>query len=93
MNNTSRLAALRKEVSGIDKQILALLGKRFKITDQIQQIKLALGLKITQQKRENELLNKYIRLAVRKKLNPTMIRKLFTMVFSYSKKSVIIKGK
>lgn len=93
MKTTSRLTSLRKEVSGIDKQILALLGKRFKITNEIQQLKLVLGLKITQPKRENELLNKYLLLATKKKLDPTLIRELFTLVFSYSKKSAIIEGK
>lgn len=93
MKIMSRLNKLRKEILDIDKQILALLGKRFEATYKIQRIKLALGLKITQQKRERALLKKYLRFAARRKLNPAFVKKLFVLVFSYSKKSAIIKGK
>lgn len=75
----------------IDKKILELLTKRFQATDKIQTIKTELGLKITQKGREIDLLEKYTQKAKEYGLPSDLIKKIFKMVFSYSKKTGIIK--
>ena len=76
----------------IDKKILELLTERFQATDKIQTIKTELGLKITQKGRETGLLEKYTQKAKEYGLPSDLIKKIFKMVFSYSKKTGIIKG-
>lgn len=91
MFTTKKLNLIRKAVETIDKKILELLTKRFQATDNIQTIKTELGLKITQKGRETDLLEKYTQKAKEYGLPSDLIKKIFKMVFSYSKKTGIIK--
>jgi len=92
MFTIKKLNLIRKEVETIDKKILELLTERFQATDKIQTIKTELGLKITQKGRETGLLEKYTQKAKEYGLPSDLIKKIFKMVFSYSKKTGIIKG-
>jgi len=90
MNTSAHLQKLRNDVQLIDRSIIKLLGKRFKATEQIQSIKRQLKMPINQKKREKELLEKYIKAAIKLNIPTPVINKLFKVVFSYSKKSGII---
>lgn len=93
MNNlkNQKLKELRSAVESIDNQIISLLVKRFKHTAEIQKLKRDLKIPISQKKREADLLNKYEKRAVRGKLPIALLKRLFTLLFAYSKKSGIIK--
>ena len=91
MFTIKKLNLTGKEVETIDKKILELLTKRFQATDKIQTIKAELGLEITQKSRETDLLEKYAQKAREYGLPSDLIKKIFKMVFSYSKKTGIIK--
>ena len=81
----------RKKVEKIDAQILSLLKKRFVLTEKIQSIKHILGLPIWQKAREKALLNKYTAAALKKGLPPSLVKNLCRLLFSYGKKTGIIK--
>ncbi|MBI2639232.1 chorismate mutase [Candidatus Peregrinibacteria bacterium] len=88
---TQELKKMRKRVESIDIQIIKLLRERFIFTNQIQTLKRVLFHALNQKKREKTLLKKYVALAKRYGLNMQLIKKLFQSIFSYSKKSGIIK--
>lgn len=88
----NQIAVLRKKIDEIDKDILILLGERFRTTSKIQYVKRALHLAIAQNKRERGLLSRYRLFAKKYNLPPLFIKKLFQTIFSYAKKTDIIKG-
>lgn len=91
MSSAKQLITIRQQVTYIDKRIIKFLSDRFKLTSKIQQIKKKLHIPISQKQRENNLIEKYSKFAVKRGLPTSMITKLFSIVFSYSKKSGIIK--
>ena len=86
-----RLSILRKKIEAIDEKILSLLHSRFLTTNQIQSLKRCLALPIHQKGREAFLLKKYFAIAKEKFLPKQLIKKIFTLVFSYAKKNDIMK--
>lgn len=84
------LSHLRKRVETLDKKIIALLIIRFRTTNKIQNLKREFGIKIHQGKREYVLLKKYLTRNA-KHLPAQFLKKLFALIFSYAKKSDIIK--
>lgn len=86
-----KLTILRQEVGKIDRVVIAQLIKRFKKTAKIQQLKKQLELPLTQKRREQALLQKHFRLARKGKLPDSFIKRLFNLIFSYSKKTGIMK--
>lgn len=85
------IARLRPKVEDIDRRIIDLLKKRFQITKNIQDIKRKLGIQITQKIREKALLKEYSTIAIHSKLPNGLVKKIFTIIFSYAKKTGIIK--
>lgn len=89
--DNKKLKILRKKVEKIDFHIIQLLAGRFKTTKQIQNLKIDFGVSLLQKKREKYLLKKYLKLSKEKKLNPSLTKRLFNLIFSFSKKTDIIK--
>lgn len=87
------LTLLREKIEKIDREIIKFLGKRFKLTREIQNLKRAQSIPIDQKKREKTLLNKYFRLAKTKSVPILLIRRIFLAVFHFSKKTGIISRK
>lgn len=85
------LSKLRRFVETIDKKIISLLIARFRTTNQIQNLKREFGIKILQEKRERSLLKKYLNGTNPQKLPRELLKKLFGLIFSYSRKSDILK--
>ncbi|MEK7523693.1 MAG: chorismate mutase [Patescibacteria group bacterium] len=88
---SQKLTLLRQEVEKIDKMLITQLIKRFQKTAKIQQLKKQLGLPLTQKKREQALLQKHFSRARKGKLQGSLIKRLFNLIFSYSKKTGIMK--
>lgn len=93
MQPDKKLNNLRRRVQNIDLKIIKLLVERFRVTRKIQALKKRLAEPITQKAREVSLLKGYLWFAQEHKLPLTFIKKLFRLLFSYSKKSGIIIGK
>ena len=91
MPKIHRLKLFRQKVERIDKRIIEFLGRRFRITKEIQNLKRQFGLPHTQKTREQELSLQYAKYARKYSLPAHFIEKIFRTIFSYSKKSAIIK--
>lgn len=74
--------SLRGEIDSIDREILYLLKKRFKISKQIGEIKKNLNLSVTNTDRENELIEN---LSNFKYLTEDEIKRIWSVIFEISK--------
>lgn len=86
-----QLRRARTRVTRIDTLLIRLLAERFKVTRHIQSLKQAIHIPVHQKKRENTVLTRALRLGKANKLSTTFIKRLFSLIFSYSKKDGIIK--
>lgn len=91
MSQHQSIQKLRKGILAIDKKIIELFAQRFKTTKEIQDLKREFGLPLTQKKREKELVKIYKKWAEQKLIPDGLIERIFQAVFSYSKKTGIIK--
>lgn len=91
MLNIKKLHLLRKHIEKIDCDIIKLLNQRFITTNKIQLLKRQLGIKTKQNPREISLIKKYLNLAKRTAIPLQLIKQVFPLIFSYSKKTGIIK--
>lgn len=91
MQPSNKLTSLRKKVENVDKKIIKLLIERFRLTQQIQDIKRESGLPLLQKKREQTLLKSHLLLAKQHSLDRSLVKEIFSLVFSYAKKTGIIK--
>lgn len=76
---------MRREIRLIDKNIIQLIGKRFKSTQKIQALKKRLQIPLFQPKLEQKLIKLYSGLAKRQKVPVSLISSIFRLIFSYSK--------
>jgi chorismate mutase len=74
----------RKQIDEIDKKLLELLAKRFKINQKIGFYKKANKLKIKDKKREREILKRVALLAKKLNLNQNLIKKIFKEIIKES---------
>jgi chorismate mutase len=74
------LDAIRNEISKIDSEIIALLGRRFQLIPKIVELKKQQKLAIFQPEREKQMQKKYWGLALENHLNPEMIRQVFELI-------------
>lgn len=88
---SQELKKMRAKVESIDIQIIQLLRERFIFTNQIQNLKRVLFLALQQKKREKTLLKKYRALGKKYRLSEELLEKLFRSIFSYAKKTGIMK--
>lgn len=91
MSQSVALKRLRKQIEKIDKNILSLLAKRFGITKAIQNLKRGYNIAIFQKSREKRLLKLHLIQSKHLGLSSRFVKKLFSLIFSYSKKTGIIK--
>ena len=74
------LEEIREEITDIDLSIIELIAKRLSLIDSIVEIKRANNLSAFQPEREKELQRKYWNVAVEKRINPELIRKIFELL-------------
>ncbi len=79
----------RKSIDEIDNNILDLLNKRKKLTQQIMTYKLNNSLSINDTNRENKITNRLINDFPN--LNPSFIKKIFNLIFDDNKRENILK--
>jgi chorismate mutase len=80
-NSKINLKKLRKEIDKIDRALLKILAKRFKITRKIGFYKKANKLKIQDKKREKEILKERIHLSRKLNLDQNLVEKIFKQIF------------
>ncbi|MDD5145925.1 MAG: chorismate mutase [Candidatus Pacebacteria bacterium] len=84
----SNLTFFRKKIDGINSRIFYLISERIKIARKIAKIKKELGLKITDKRREYEVMIKIGNIAKNKKINPKLSKKVFKDIIELTKKEM-----
>ena len=90
MSQVSSLAKLREKIEFLDRALIKVLGRRFRVTGKIQNTKKLAGIAIEQRHREKTLLHGHLAFAKQQKVPATLIKKIFKDVFYYSKKTGIL---
>ena len=78
---------IRKQIDGIDKEIIKLLSKRMKLAIKLGKFKKKEGLPILDKKREQEMLKKLEKQAKKVGLDPKSIGKLYKEIFRESRRA------
>ena len=78
------LNTLRTEINDIDKQLIALLDKRFQICRKIGSVKKNLNISILQSRRWNEILESRIKIAKEKEIPADLVTSLFKLIHEES---------
>lgn len=81
---TSELSTIRKDIDHIDEEIIGLLARRFKLTEQMGWQKKNQGIPILQLDRFNELLNDRLSISSKTCLREEFIRQLFGVIHEES---------
>lgn len=81
------LQELRKEIDAVDREIVSLLARRFKITHKVGMYKAKYRLLPMDKKREEEVLAHKRSLAEKYKLNPVLIEKIFKLIMAETRKN------
>lgn len=78
----AELLAAREQIDAIDRQLLELLGKRFELTHQVGLLKASQALEPVDATREAEKLAELDKLCEQHKLNPALVRELFSQIMA-----------
>lgn len=76
------LAKLRKEIDGVDKEIIRLIEERVELAKEIGSLKRNIGLPVADPKRENEVL---ANVTENTKLDKKFIRRIYKSIMDYCK--------
>lgn len=90
------LIKIRKEIDAVDKEIVRMLIKRFKLVRRISKVKAKYRLPLVDVKRERQILSRVRSLAEEYELNPSLIEEIFKTIIRLCKeheKSVINASK
>lgn len=74
---SKELEKFRKEIDGIDEKILDLLGRRFEIVHAVGTLKAENGIHVVQSKRADEVVQRVMRMAEERGINPFFIRSFY----------------
>lgn len=79
------LEKLRQKINMIDSLIIELIKRRAALMPAVGRYKKKHNLAINQPKREREILAHLKELAIKRKIDPTVVSKIFKILFVYSK--------
>lgn len=77
-----KLKDIREEISSIDMQILDLIEKRFEFIPKLVEEKKREKIPAFQPARENQMHGLYWSSAIKKRINPELIRKIFDLIIT-----------
>jgi len=80
------LEIIRKNIQEIDTEIIELISKRLAFIPIISQTKRAKKITTFQAEREKQMYQRYWNLAVKHKINPELIRQVFDLIMTESRK-------
>jgi len=84
MMEEDKISELRKRIDSVDRTILRLLEERLKIAREIMKIKIKKGLKITDRKRESEIL-KNLTKKTKNEILKKYLFQIYRIIFKMSK--------
>ncbi len=85
MSNT--LKDLRKEIDALDRELVAILARRFKITHKVGVYKAQHTLPSFDKKREIEILEHKKLFAIKHNINPLLVEKIFKLIMAETRKN------
>ncbi len=77
---------LRQEIDAVDRQIIKLLSQRFKLAEQVGDIKRAQGSAIRRPAREKQVLATQGQIAEQFEVSPALVKRLYRQIMSESAK-------
>lgn len=80
------LDSIRKDIKEIDIEIIELISKRLALISIISQTKRDKNISTFQAEREKQMYRQYWNLAVEHKINPELVRQVFDLIMSESRK-------
>lgn len=81
------LQQLRKEIDTVDRELVAILARRFRITHKVGIYKAQHHMPSLDKKREQEILEHKKLIALKHSLNPLLIEKIFKLIMSETRKN------
>lgn len=81
-----KMKEIRNQIDTIDKKIIALLGRRFKLVPKLAKLKKKEKLPIQDKKREEEMLSKLQKEAKKQGIDYKLIKKLYLEILKESRK-------
>jgi chorismate mutase len=87
-----QLFDLRRKIDSIDRKILRLLEDRLKIAKEIMNVKIKRGLKITDKKREKEIIEN-LKKTTKNGILKKYILQIYKIIFKMSKTQRLNRGK
>jgi chorismate mutase len=78
------LDSIRKEIGEIDRQIIAIIGKRQHLVVKLAQVKQREGLPIRDETRRHQVLDEVFNLAVEQHIDPIYVQKIFELLMDMS---------
>ena len=85
MTLDNRIKDFREKIDRLDDQLIDIIVERLSLTLDIGQIKEEINLNITDNNREQEIINRMTQ-RLNGRLNPKEIEKIFNLIFQISKK-------
>ncbi|MCY0850589.1 chorismate mutase [Sulfuracidifex metallicus] len=79
------ISSVREEIDKVDEQILSLISLRFKLVGEVGKIKQKDGRTITDKRRENEVMEKWVSRARGLGIPESFVKSILPLIFSYSK--------
>ncbi len=80
------LAKIRKEIDVVDKEIVKMLVKRFRLVERISKVKAEHGIPLVDAERERQVLSKVRSLAEKHEVNPSLVEEIFKAIIESCKK-------
>jgi monofunctional chorismate mutase len=81
------LKELRKEIDVVDRELVSILARRFKITHKVGVYKAQFDMPSFDKKRESEILEHKKLLAKKYNINPLLVEKIFKLVMAETRKN------
>jgi chorismate mutase len=77
-----KLTEMREEIDALDKQVIALLGKRFQVTEKVGMYKAETALAATDSNREIMQFEKFRQLARQFDIDESLVESLFKLIIA-----------
>ncbi|MDD1678552.1 MAG: chorismate mutase [Methanomicrobiales archaeon] len=78
------IGTIREEINQIDRQLIALIGKRQGLAAKLALLKHREGLPIRDEKRRREVLEDVFNFAVEQQIDPVFVQKIFELLIDMS---------
>ena len=86
MNKINQLEKLRKEIDNVNRDLVKIIAKRFRITDKVKKLKIKNYLPAEDKDRELKIMYSAENLANKLKINPQLVKDVLRRIIEEAKK-------